>query len=192
MESQTQTISGAAAPAARTRAERREGVFANARDIAMHACPIEPAWVRGGEPQSRAALHSRALDGLACTNLWECTGGTFQWYYGWEETVVILEGKVQVTGANGRVHVLRAGDIAYFPANTTWLWEVDGYVRKVAFCRKQVPFSLRFATRVLARLNIANRIGEAGSAALAALRRLTARASVRDTSALTLLMTLPL
>ncbi|WP_454726466.1 MULTISPECIES: cupin domain-containing protein [Cupriavidus] len=186
-----QTMSGAAEPA-RTLAQRREGAFANTRDLPMQICPIEPAWIRSGAPQSRAALHSRAIDGLASTNLWECTAGTFQWYYGWEETVVILEGKVQVTDADGRAHVLRAGDIAYFPANTTWLWEIDGYVRKVAFCRKQVPFMLRFATRVLARLNVTNRLEETAGAALATLRRLTTRAGLRDTSALTLLMTLPL
>ncbi|WP_020201137.1 cupin domain-containing protein [Cupriavidus sp. WS] len=187
----SQTMSGTAAPE-RTPARRRAGAFANTRDLPMQSCPIDPAWIRAGEPQSRAALHSRAVDGLACTNLWECTSGTFQWYYGWEETVVILEGKVQVTSADGRTHALRAGDIAYFPANTTWLWEVDGYVRKVAFCRRQVPFMLRFATRALARLNLASRLGEAGGAALAALRRLATRAGLRDTSALTLLMTLPL
>lgn len=34
--------------------------------------------------------------------------GAFEWYYGWEETVQILEGQVRVTSATGRVHVLRA------------------------------------------------------------------------------------
>ncbi|GAB7545876.1 cupin domain-containing protein [Cupriavidus sp. 8B] len=187
----SQSMFGADAPVG-TLAQQREGAFATTCDLPMQNCPIEPTWIRTGAPQSRAAQHSRAIDGLASTNVWECTGGTFEWYYGWEETVLILEGQVRVTSASGRVHVLRAGDIGYFPANTTWFWEVDGYVRKVAFCRKQVPVTLRFATRVLARLNFTNRAGEACGAATAVLRRALARLGLRDTSALTLLMTLPL
>ncbi|MGO4330522.1 cupin domain-containing protein [Cupriavidus sp. 2TAF22] len=184
------SVRGSGAPA--TLAERREGAFASTRDLPLQTCPIEAAWIRAGEPQSRAATHSRSIDGMASTSLWECTGGAFQWHYGWEETVLILEGKVKVTSPGGRVHMLQPGDIAYFPANTTWLWEVDGYVRKVAFCRRQVPVTLRLATRVLARLNVTNHLGEACGTVLARLRRLPARAGLRDTSALTLLMSLPL
>ncbi|MGT2490875.1 cupin domain-containing protein [Cupriavidus basilensis] len=77
----------------------------------------------------------------------ECTTGTFEWYYGREETVFILAGQVKATSPGGQVHVLKAGDIGYFPADTTWLWEVDGYVRKIAFCRKHVPLVLNVPLR---------------------------------------------
>ncbi|MGT2510776.1 cupin domain-containing protein [Cupriavidus basilensis] len=136
-----QNMFEAGAPAG-ARAQRREGTFASSRTLALQNCPIEPSWIRTGAPRTHAAQHSGAIDGLASTNIWECTTGTFEWYYGWEETVFILAGQVKVTSPGGQVHVLKAGDIGYFPADTTWLWEVDGYVRKIAFCRKHVPLVL--------------------------------------------------
>lgn len=186
-----QNMFEAGAPAG-ARAQRREGTFASSHTLALQNCPIEPSWIRTGAPRTHAAQHSGAIDGLASTNIWECTTGTFEWYYGWEETVFILDGQVKVTSPGGQVHVLKAGDIGYFPADTTWLWEVDGYVRKIAFCRKHVPLVLNVPLRVLARLGLSRRLRKGCAAACNALRWLAGRVRLRDTSALTLLLTLPL
>ncbi len=40
--------------------------------------------------------------------MWECTAGTFRWYFGWDETVVIQEGAVEVTGEDGERRLLTA------------------------------------------------------------------------------------
>lgn len=105
-------------------------------DVALQDAPINPDWVVKGGPRARAGLHSPAIDGNASTNIWECTAGTFWWTFHDEETVLILEGQVRVTTPNGQTRLLQPGDIAYFAEGTKALWDIDDYVKKVAFCRK--------------------------------------------------------
>ncbi len=108
-------------------------------DLAMKPSPIEPSWILEGDPVARVAGHSRSADDAAETAVWDCTAGEFRWYFGWDETVVILEGSVEVTTEDGVIRVLRAGDIGYFVGGTWATWRVDEYVRKVAFLRKRFP-----------------------------------------------------
>ena len=117
-------------------------------DLALEPAPIRPEWVLEGDPQARASLHSAAHDDQATTAVWDCTAGTFRWYFGWDETVVIVEGAVHVTAEDGSERTLRAGDLAYFPAGTWATWHVETYVRKVAFCRRQFPAPVNVALRI--------------------------------------------
>jgi uncharacterized cupin superfamily protein len=114
-------------------------ITARPEDVTLDDAPINPEWIMSGTPVARAGLHSPSTDGKASTNIWECTAGSFWWTFFNEETVVILEGSVRVTSQHGAVRVLKAGDIAYFAKNTRALWEIDTYVRKIAFCRH--PYS---------------------------------------------------
>lgn len=117
-------------------------------DLQMKAAPIEPSWVLAGDPQARVALHSRSGDDAASTAVWDCTAGTFRWYFDWDETVVILEGEVHVTAADGSQRVLRTGDIGYFAGGTWATWRIETYVRKIAFCRKRFPKPVALAYRL--------------------------------------------
>lgn len=107
--------------------------------IEMKPSPIEPSWILSGDPQARAGAHSKAEDECAATGVWDCTAGSFRWYFGWDETVVILEGEVHVTAEDGTERVLRKGDIGYFKGGTWATWHVETYVRKIAFLRKPFP-----------------------------------------------------
>jgi len=137
---------------------RDAGVFNRQDAMPMRPSPIDPAWIRSGRPVTRCADHSDALDTFAYTVVWDCTRSTFDWHFDSDETIYIVEGSVRVTDALGQTHTLNAGSIGYFPAHTTWLWEVDHYVRKVAFLRREVPFGLRFVTRLLTRLDLDGRV----------------------------------
>ncbi|WP_105383606.1 cupin domain-containing protein [Neorhizobium alkalisoli] len=110
--------------------------------LEMAPLPIEPSWIISGDPQARAASHSKADDQCAATGVWDCTAGTFRWFFGWDETVVILEGEVHVTAEDGTQSTLRSGDVAYFKGGTWATWRIDNYVRKVAFLRKPFPAPL--------------------------------------------------
>ncbi|MBP1879252.1 putative cupin superfamily protein [Agrobacterium rubi] len=123
-------------------------VSATSHGMVMQPAPINPDWIIGGDPQARMADHSRSGDRAAYTALWDCTAGTFRWFFAWDETVHILEGGVHVTAEDGSVHVLRAGDVAYFKAGTWATWRVDTYVRKVAFLRRPFPAPIAFAYRL--------------------------------------------
>ncbi|MCF3640808.1 cupin domain-containing protein [Rhizobium sp. TRM95111] len=116
--------------------------------LEMTPAPIEPSWILAGNPEARLALHSRAYDDQATTAVWDCTAGTFRWYFGWDETVIVLEGEVHVTAEDGSERTLRAGDIAYFPGKSWATWHIDTYVRKIAFCRKEFPAPVSMAYRL--------------------------------------------
>ncbi len=127
-------------------------ISASLDDLEMAPKPIEPSWVLAGNPQARLSLHSRAYDDQATTAIWDCTAGTFRWYFGWDETVMILEGEVHITAEDGSQRTLKAGDIAYFPGKSWATWHIDTYVRKIAFCRKEFPTPINLALKLRDRL----------------------------------------
>ncbi|MFD1329258.1 cupin domain-containing protein [Mycoplana ramosa] len=129
-------------------APSRPLVAASMDELEMVDAPIEPSWIVAGAPHARVALHSRGHDDQSTTAIWDCTAGTFRWYFGWDETVLILEGEVHVTAEDGSERTLRAGDIGYFAGKTWATWRVDTYVRKIAFCRKQFPAPIATALRL--------------------------------------------
>ncbi len=123
-------------------------VAAGTSDMVFKPSKIEPSWVLSGNPRARIAVHSEASDNAATTAMWDCTRGEFRWYFGWDETVYILEGEVEVTAQDGSVKVLKAGDIGYFAGKTWAKWKIDTYVRKIAFCRKPMPLPVSIAMKL--------------------------------------------
>jgi len=113
-------------------------VSARLSETPLASAPIRPEWILAGTPQARVAELARSADGASLTAMWDCTAGTFDWYFGGDETVHILEGEVEVAGG-GVSRVLRPGDVALFRAGTWARWHVPRYVRKLAFCHDALP-----------------------------------------------------
>lgn len=113
-------------------------VSEGAGDVRLDPAPIRPEWVLDGDPQARCRELSRSADGTAITAVWDCTAGAFNWHFAGDETVHILEGQVVVDDGSGP-KILSAGDVAFFPAGTWARWDVQGYVKKLAFCRDPLP-----------------------------------------------------
>jgi len=126
-------------------------VGASSATADMQSAPIEPSWILSGDPQARVAAHSQSADKFASTAVWDCTAGTFRWYFGVDETVVILEGEVHVKAEDGSERTLRTGDVGYFRGGTWATWHVDNYVKKIAFVRKPMPMLLSYAYRAWGR-----------------------------------------
>ncbi|MGD9478785.1 cupin domain-containing protein [Shinella sp. G-2] len=118
---------------------RVKTAFKEVSDLKMRDAPIEPSWIVSGSPIARAADHVRSADDSSYSAIWDCTSGTFRWYFHWDETVVILEGEVHITDEDGSSRTLRAGDMGYFAARTWATWRIDNYVRKAAFIRRPFP-----------------------------------------------------
>lgn len=116
--------------------------------LALKPAPINPEWIISGNPVARAADHSQSADEAGTTALWDCTAGEFRWYFWWDETVIIQDGEVRVTGEDGVERLFKAGDVVYFRAGTWSTWRIDNYVRKVAFLRKPLPQPLAMLYRV--------------------------------------------
>lgn len=125
-------------------------------------CPIRPSWILEGLPQARIAiLTDGSSDSSAFTVLWDCTAGRFNWFYSIDETVYILEGTVTLTLPSGATHQLIAGSSYFFGRGTQAQWQVDSYVRKVAFCHEPMSTKVFIAKRLFRALRRAIRPGSA-------------------------------
>ena len=114
--------------------------------------PIEPSWIIEGTPDARSCMLSHSADGLASTMVWECSAGKFNWYYDFDETVLILEGSIVLESDTMPSRRYAAGDVIFFKDGAHARWHIEDRVRKLAFCRKTQPVWLGFALRVFLKL----------------------------------------
>ena len=105
--------------------------------------PIEPSWIKEGNPVARGAVLTQSADKRVSSGLWSCEPGQFEWTFSWDEFVHVLEGEVDIT-AEGSEHTqtLRAGDMAHFPLGTKAHWHVKQAIRKFFVIRTPEPFEL--------------------------------------------------
>src|ERR1700731_2886878 len=111
--------------------------------------PIEPSWIIEGNPVAQSCALSHSADGVAPPIVWECSEGKFNWYYDFDETILILEGSIVLE--NDSMHPTRygPGDVIFFKDGAHAKWHVEGRVRKLAFCRTTQPLLLSFALRAI-------------------------------------------
>ncbi len=114
--------------------------------------PIEPSWIIEGHPEARSCVLSQSADGLASTIVWECSEGRFNWYYDFDETILILEGSIVLESDTMSATRYVAGDVIFFRDGAQARWHVEGRVKKLAFCRKTQPVWLGLALRVFLKL----------------------------------------
>ena len=114
--------------------------------------PIEPSWIIEGNPVARSCVLSESADGFASTIVWECSEGKFDWYYDFDETILILEGSIVLENDDMPPTRYGPGDVVFFKDGAHAKWHVEGHVKKLAFCRKTQPIVLGLALRALCRL----------------------------------------
>jgi uncharacterized cupin superfamily protein len=114
--------------------------------------PIEPSWIIEGNPVAQCSVLSKSADGLASTMVWQCSEGKFNWYYDFDETILILEGSIVLENDAMRPTRYGAGDVIFFRDGAHAKWHVEGRVKKLAFCRKTQPVVLGFALRVFSKI----------------------------------------
>ena len=115
--------------------------------------PIEPSWIIEGNPVAEWCVLSKSADGLAFTVVWECTEGKFNWYYDFDETILILEGSIVLENDTMKPTRYSAGDVIFFKDGAHARWHVEGRVRKLAFCRTTQPMLFGFALRAFNKLS---------------------------------------
>jgi uncharacterized protein len=115
-------------------------------------CPIEPSWIIEGNPSAEASLLSKSADGQAWTVVWQCSEGKFNWIYGYDETILILEGSIVIEGHGMPPTRYGPGDVVFFKRGTHAKWHVEGHVRKLAFCRHPQPILLSYALRAASKI----------------------------------------
>lgn len=96
--------------------------------------PINPAWIIDGSPITRAA--AEATVGALSSGFWDCTAGHFDWHYGSDEAIYIIEGGAMVRdraaelSGGGGWRELHPGDSITFPAGSSYEWIVPRYIHK--------------------------------------------------------------
>lgn len=119
----------------------------------LRPLPIDPSWIKKGDPVARSVTLSKSPDGLLTAGLWDSTAGTFTWIFRRDEIVHILEGEVRVHDGP-TTHVLVPGSVAYFPCGLETIWEVPTYVKKAFVLRAPTPSPLgRVTSAVKARIS---------------------------------------
>src|ERR1700751_5890890 len=114
--------------------------------------PIEPSWIIEGNPLAQCCILSQSADGLATTMVWRCTEGKFNWYYDFDETILILEGSIVLENETMPPTRYGPGDVIFFKDGAHAKWHVEGHVKKLAFCRKTQPVWLGFAVRAVGKI----------------------------------------
>ena len=114
--------------------------------------PIEPSWIIEGRPDASWCVLSQSADGLASTMVWHCTAGKFNWYYDFDETILILEGGIVLESDTMPPTRYGPGDVIFFRDGAHARWHIESHVKKLAFCRKTQPVWLGFALRVFLKL----------------------------------------
>src|ERR1700749_1770225 len=63
-------------------------------DVELKLSPIEPSWIIEGNPVANNAVISQSSDRPATRIVWQGSGGKFNWYYDFDETIYVLEGSI--------------------------------------------------------------------------------------------------
>jgi len=122
-------------------------VFAFPADVELKPAPIAPHWIVDGQPEARSATLAITADGTSSVMAWACSAGRFTWNYSFDETLHIISGEAFVTDEKGEVRRIGAGDMVFFPAGSRSNWYIPHEIRKIAFCRQQMPKALGFALK---------------------------------------------
>ena len=120
--------------------------------VDLKPAPIERSWIREGNPEATSCTLSQSADGLATTIVWHCTEGKFDWFYDFDETILILDGSIVLESDDLPPTRYVAGDVVFFRDGAHAKWHVEGHVRKLAFCRKTSPVLFGLALRVFHKL----------------------------------------
>jgi hypothetical protein len=128
------------------------GIKLGGQNLNLRLAPIRADWILEGNPVARNTVLSRSEDGMASTLIWDCTAGRFNWHYDIDETLYVLEGSVVIKDPTGNSRCLRTGEIIFFPAGSRAEWNIESYIRKIAFCRVPLSGKIQLARRVYLRL----------------------------------------
>ncbi len=97
----------------------------------LKAFEVPASWIKSGQPRFSVTEVAHSADGRQIVGLWQCDGPTtFEWQFGLDETVHLLEGEVQVEYL-GNSFTLLPGQTATFHAGTRAVWRIPKTARKV-------------------------------------------------------------
>lgn len=103
------------------------------------AYPIPPESIRSGNPVGRGGDLLQSDDQKFTGGLWICEPGEFEWVFGGDECLIVLEGEVIITQEGGESHTLCTGDMIYFPIGAKTNWKITKRLKEFYVTRTPVP-----------------------------------------------------
>jgi len=91
----------------------------------------EPLVIAGEKPLQHDNVLFTNDAGNMYVGMWDSTAFDSEMLpFPWHEMVQLLEGEVNITEADGTVHLFQAGDAFFIPKGTVCHWQSSGYVKK--------------------------------------------------------------
>jgi uncharacterized cupin superfamily protein len=110
---------------------KKQAVFGNIEELLTNAVEeIGPSGALSGDPKTYLGelLNKGGLD----VGVWRCTPGVWEYdSYDVNEVMVMLSGRMRLTGADGNAKELTKGDIFYIPRGWAGKWETLETMEKV-------------------------------------------------------------
>lgn len=82
------------------------------------------AEILAGRPTCTLRVDTGGLSGPFCAGAFGCTKGTFRLTFGSSELATLLEGRLRITGPDGRVAEVKPGDSFFHAKGDTVTWQV--------------------------------------------------------------------
>lgn len=110
----------------------------SARPLDLPSMPLPQEEILEGVPDARCLFTAESADQGACAGFWSCDVGRYEFYFGYDEFVYLIEGEVTVTQVGGRTFSMKPGDTAHFPQGCTAIWAITKKMTKYFVARS--PF----------------------------------------------------
>jgi len=103
----------------------------------MPEMPVAPEEELEGKADARCLFTAQSADQQAIAGFWSCQPGRYEFYFGYDEFVYLVEGEVTVIQGERSI-TMRPGDTAHFPQGCTTIWQVTQKMTKYFVARE--PF----------------------------------------------------
>ena len=100
----------------------------------MPEFPLPDEEILEGTPDCRGLFTVESADEGASAGFWSCDVGRYEFYFGYDEFVYLIEGELEVS-CEGQSYTLRPGDSALFPQGSTSIWHVKSKMKKYFVAR---------------------------------------------------------
>ena len=104
------------------------------RPAELPSMPLPEEEILEGTPDARCLFTAESADEGASAGFWSCDVGRYEFYFGYDEFVYLVEGELTVTEGE-RTFAMRPGDTAHFPQGCTTIWQVTKKMTKYFVAR---------------------------------------------------------
>ena len=106
----------------------------HSRPAQLPSMPLPQEEILEGVPDARCLFTAESEDEGASAGFWSCDVGCYEFYFGYDEFVYLVEGAVTVIQED-RTFSMVPGDTAHFPQGCTTVWQVTRKMTKYFVAR---------------------------------------------------------